>query len=314
MADDDRETDDSLEEGLSRAAGKLDGAGGASDDDEPDDVDDPDDEPDDPDEDVPDDDEEDPEDPDEEEDPDDPDDDDDPDDEDPDDLDDDPEEEEDPEDDDALDPEVEAAAARHQLPTNFEDIVRKLPKAARADARQAFRQRLKEVESGLGRAFQEARAERKELARLKAERKHEEEHRADYLADLIDADPKLLEQLNEELEKRETAAYREAKKLTREQAKKELDSTAERETAQLEQRRQRGQQVASLAQRLAREAGVPFKIVDKTLYIAVLNSPEKDVTDEAIRRIVKQEARDWRKLTGERKTEKKQENIKDKSQ
>jgi hypothetical protein len=64
--------------------------------------------------------------------------------------------------------------------------------------------RLKEVESGLGRAFQEARAERKELARLKAERKHNEDHPADFIADLIDANPKLLDELNEELENRET--------------------------------------------------------------------------------------------------------------
>lgn len=223
------------------------------------------------------------------------------------------EEEDDSDDDDALDPEIEAAAARHQLPTNFEDIVRKLPKEARAAARQAFSKRLKEVESGLGRAFQEARGERKELTRLKAERAHEETHRIDHIADLIDGDPKLLGQLNEELEKREVSAYREAKQKERKIAKAELDRSAEEATTKAEARRQRGQQVVSLAQRLARDAGVPYKVIDKAIYIAVLNSPEKDVTDEQIRRIVKQEARDWRKLTGERKTEKKKEYIQRKS-
>jgi hypothetical protein len=64
--------------------------------------------------------------------------------------------------------------------------------------------------------------------------------------------------------------------MTRENAKKELERTADEETAEaVEQRRQRGQQVASLAQRLARDAGVPFKLVDKALYIAVMSSPRR---------------------------------------
>lgn len=216
-------------------------------------------------------------------------------------------------DDDAPDPDVRAAAERHQLPTRFEDIVKKLPKEVRAEARQAFHQRLKEVESGLGRAFQEARAERKTLARLEAERKHEQENPVDFIADLLDTKPELLDKLNEELTKRETAAYREAKKMTREQAKKELERTVDQQATVREQRRQRGQQVASLASRLAREEGVPFKIIDQAIYIAVSNSPDHDVTDEAIRQIVKREAKDWRKLTGERKREKKQEYIQRKS-
>lgn len=216
-------------------------------------------------------------------------------------------------DDDVPDPEVRAAAERHQLPTRFEDIVKKLPKGVRAEARQAFHQRLKEVESGLGRAFQEARAERKTLARLEAERKHEQAHPVDFIADLLDTKPELLDQLNEELTKRETAAYRDAKKMTRDLAKKELERTVDQEATARESRRQRGQQVAMLASRLAREEGVPFKIIDQAIYIAVSNSPEKDITDEAIRQIIKREAKDWRKLTGERKREKKQEYIQRKS-
>lgn len=222
-------------------------------------------------------------------------------------------ESEDEDEDDDVDPEVAAAAARHQLPTTFEDVIKKLPKEARAAARQAFAARLKEVESGLGRAFQEARAERSELARIKAERTHETENPADHIADLLDADPKLIDKLNEELTKRETAAYRDAKKMTRDQAKKDLDQQAKTAVDTQETRRKRGEQVVAIAQRLARDAGVPFKLVDKALYIAVTNSKDGDVTDEVIRRIVKQEARDWQKLTGERKREKKQEYIKSKT-
>ena len=312
--DDDSDEGNSLEAGLSRSAAKLDGADGADEDDrdETDDVDEEsdddrdegaDDDAGDDEDDADDDDEDDASDDDDEDD--DADDSDEDDDESDDDEEEEEEEEEDSDDDDGLDPEVEAAAARHQLPTNFEDIVRQLPKDVRAKARAAFSKRLKEVESGLGRAFQEARQERGELARIKAERKHDEEHRVDFIADLIDANPKLLEELNEELEKRETGAYRDAKKMTREQAKAKVQEAADAEIKKTEARHARGQQVMTLARKLAKDSGVPFKLVDRAIYAAVMSSETKDVTDEQIRQIVKAEARDWRHLTGEKKTERK---------
>lgn len=312
--DDDDDSGNALERGLSKAAERLEGGRGraAADDDaddrddadDQDDRDDDDDAPDDDDQDdAPDDDEEeedDEDDEDEEDDADSPD-------------DDDEDEEEDEDDDDELDPEVEAAAARHQLPTNFEDVIKTLPKEARAAARQAFHQRLKDVESGLGRAFQEARAERQELARVRLERKAIADNPIDHIVELLESEPKLLDQLNEELENRENPRYRAAKEKERTNAKKDLDSQVEAATRQAEERRQRGTQVVALAQRLARDAGVPFKLIDKALYIAVTSSKDGDISDAVIRRIVKQEARDWQKLTGERKRASKQEYIRSKS-
>lgn len=308
----DDEQESALEEGLSKAAARLEGGRGASDDDADDDADDVDetDERDEDDDDGADDetsdDDEDDSDEDDESGADDDDNDSDEDDEESDD-------DEDEDDDDELDPEVAAAAARHQLPTTFEDVVKKLPKEARAAARQAFAARLKEVESGLGRAFQEARAERQELARVRAERKAIEADPIDHIVELLEQDPKLLDALNEELENRENPRYRAAKSKERDNAKKDLERQVEEETRTVEARRQRGAQVVALAQRLARDAGVPFKLVDKALYIAVTSSKDGDLPDEAIRRIVRQEARDWQKLTGERKREKKQEYIRSKS-
>lgn len=270
--------------------------GGAEDDDdepdpaEDDEPDDPDDEdPDDPDGDEPDDEE--------------------PDDDDPDPDDDDP----DDEDEEQLDGEFTAAAERHRLPTAFEDVLKALPKDARPAARKAFQGRLKEVEGGFTRAMQEARRDRKTVATLKAEREYIDQNPIDHVVELMGKDPKFVEALNKELDKMENEAYAEAKTMRREDAKKKVQEKADALEKEETRREQRAEHVESIARPLARKEGIPFRLAERALYIAITQSPEGDVTDAQIRRIVAEEAKAYRKDTGQRVREDRKTVVRDKA-
>lgn len=223
-------------------------------------------------------------------------------------------------DEETLDPSFLEAAAKHKLPTRFDDIVRTLPKAAQAKARLAFGTRLKEMESGLNRAFQEARGGRKTLATLTAEKTWIEKNPIDYFLDVMAKDPKFVTALNEELEKHETPAYAEARTMRRQDTKKkEIDDKAkeeedkiEREAKEHARRAERAGHVGTLAKRLAKQEGVPYSIVEKALYIAITTSADGDITDAQVKRIVAQEAKELRRHTGERRRDDRKTYVRDK--
>jgi hypothetical protein len=228
--------------------------------------------------------------------------------------DDDEEDEDDDEEDDEqeLDPSFQSAAAKHKLPTRFEDIVRTLPKPAQAKARAAFSTRLKEMESGLNRAFQDARSHRRTLATAKAEREWIDKNPVDHFLEVMSKDPKFVEQLNDELEKMETKAYAEAKTMRREDAKKEITSKAEAAEAAAQQRDERIAHVTSLGQRLSKAEGLPWRIAERALFVAITQHPKGDLTDAEIRQVIKDEAKELRRHTGERKREDRKDYVRDK--
>lgn len=215
--------------------------------------------------------------------------------------------------DESIDDEFRAAADRHQLPTAFDDIVRKLPKDVRATARQAFGQRLHAMESGFHAAMQDARGYRREQAKTQLEAKWVADHPIDHIIELLDANPKLLEQLNAELTDRQTPAYDKAKKLDLKRERKELADQADAAAAAYDQRVARAQTVETSARDLCRKLGVPYEdYVDQALYIAIVNDPKRDITDAAVRELVTQKAKAWQKQTGTRRREAKAEYVRTK--
>jgi hypothetical protein len=211
-----------------------------------------------------------------------------------------------------LDPTFLDAAERHKLPTRFNDIVRTLPKPLQAKAREAFGTRLKEMESGLNRAFQEARRDRRTLATAKAEREWIDQNPIEHILELAEKDPKLFDKLNDELEKLETTAYAEAKKMRRDDAKEKLAKKAEEIEAAETKRAERVDHVTALAKELSKAEGVPFRFVDRALYVAITSSTTGDLTDAQIRRVILEEAKAYRKETGQRKREDRKTYVADK--
>lgn len=227
------------------------------------------------------------------------------------------EEEEEEEEDSELDPHFKSAAERHRLPTRFEDIVRTLPKEQQAKARTAFGTRLKEMESGLNRAFQATRKDRRELATVKAEKEYIEANPIDFFVELFEKDPKFADKLNAELEKLETEAYRDAKKMRREDAKKDVTRKAEEkakaEEAAEAKREERITHVTRVARTANKEYGVPFRLIERALYVAITTSDTGDLTDAQIRRVVTDEGKAYRKETGQRKRDDRKTIVKDKA-
>lgn len=248
-----------------------------------------------------------------------------------DDADDDEEADEDDDDDDADDDDdddeeteeqrqLRNAAERHRIPTEFEDVVKQLPKEQRRTARALFATRLSQMESGLGRAFSEARSDRVELNKLSKRIKFEEENRVDHFATILlqKGNESLIDEIQAEIDKRtESDAYREGKQMRLEDAKKKLMDEATTEATAQERQTTRADAIESLGRRLCREEGIPYELgVEKALHIAILNSDpdvmKRNISDEGIRAIVKRESKIFRKATGQRRQKESKEYVRDK--
>lgn len=217
---------------------------------------------------------------------------------------------------DELDDAFADAADRHRLPTSFERVLAKVPKAARAEARAALQGRLAQMESGYTRAMQEARAERRELVKLRKEKKYNDDNRVDVIAEALQ-DDKLFDAVNAELEKRGNAAYSDAKKMRTEDARKKLDEEAEQESAAVDRQSSRADAIERIARRYCRDEGIPYELgVEKALYIHLINTNadplKRDLSDREIKRIVQGEAKTYRKVAGVRRQKDRKEYVREK--
>lgn len=219
-------------------------------------------------------------------------------------------------DDDDLSSDFEDAAERHRLPTRFDDVLKLVPKEQRPAARKAFAARLGEMESGLNRAFAEARTERKELVKLRKVRQFEEANRVDFIADLIEKDAKLFDAINEELENRETPAFKKAKAMQRENAQKDLERSIDEEATAQDRQNTRADAIERLGRRTCREEGIPYELTEKALFIAITASNtdvlKRDLSDNAVKAIIKREAKIIRKATGTRRQSDAKEYVREK--
>jgi hypothetical protein len=183
---------------------------------------------------------------------------------------------------------VQRAAARTDLPTDFEDVVRTLPKEARAAARLAFRSRLRQMEAGFGRAMTQAREYRKDESKHRAAREFAEAHPVEHIIELLDGDPKLLDKLNKELTDRDkNASHKKLRELEVKAAKKAIEEKAAKEEADLEKRMTRAQHVETFARKLCRKEGIPYEdAVEEALYAAIVSDPNRDISDSDLKNLV----------------------------
>ncbi|HKW12122.1 MAG TPA: hypothetical protein VJO33_17170 [Gemmatimonadaceae bacterium] len=216
--------------------------------------------------------------------------------------------------------EFDRAAARGKLPMEFSDILKSLPKEARGKARQAFEKRLGQMEAGFTRTMQQASSFRKERAELTSELKWIKENPIDFMWELFE-DSKtgadLIKRWDEEIEARQdpnAKGFAKEAAMRRERTKNDAKQTAEKEATQADHRQARADHVEGLADKLCRRAGIDYKDsgVEEALYIAIVNDPNRDITDASIRAIVERKAAAWRKITGEKKREQRTQWVKDK--
>lgn len=185
----------------------------------------------------------------------------------------------------ALDPEFEAALATHGVPTSLEEVPE--------ESRPLVEKKLKDLERGFTKAMQEARSYRQREAAFEREQQYAREKPASYFADKLLADPKLIEAVNEEIEKRNVPAYAEAVKREREASERMADVDAKEAQRAAEAREQaltaRAEHVETHTAQQAKAQGIPFALVEEAVALAIAANPE--ITDEEVTRIVSEKAR-----------------------
>lgn len=159
-----------------------------------------------------------------------------------------------------------SAASVSDLDPAFVEAVRKQGITADlSDLPDALRpillEKVKHMNAGYTRAMQEVRSFRKEKAELDAVKTYQTQHPDQYLADLISADPKLIETVNAELERRQDPTYAKALEKSRDaDAKLATVQAAEAEVAA----QSRQEQIEALevhCERAIKAAGIPTDLV-----------------------------------------------------
>lgn len=204
-------------------------------------------------------------------------------------------------DDEELDADFLEAAERNKLPTNFEEVVKKLPAEARRSARAAFKGYLREAQAGYTRLSQEStqfRAERKEmLAELAFVRKHPE----DFILEQILKDPAIIDRVNQRAPAEGDERAKRIELLDIENRRKELKGTVEKNLDTREAREARGQKIERYAKKLAAHYQIDFELVEDRLILEIQNSENKDISEERVREIIKARAQKIRGKAIERR-------------
>lgn len=227
---------------------------------------------------------------------------------------------EDADDDEADEPTPDEKPKAYQLPKALEAIVAQTPADQQEALRSAIGTRLGEMQAGMTRAQQQAAELRREVAAAKARTTAEDADPVTAIVARFEADPKLLDQVNAQLDALDADPSAKGK------AKAKLDDAAKVAVQQLDDREAfaatraaRGDAVEQLARGLAAKAGVPFHLGLEEAIAAqvILRGPEGDLTDDEVRAIVKEYAGRYVRHTAATKREAlkkdRQEKVKDRA-
>lgn len=195
-----------------------------------------------------------------------------------------------PDDDDTPDEEFEAAKEKYNIPTKIDD----LPEEARPLVEKKF----KDMERGYTRAMQDARSYRTEKAQYDAERAYERDHRDQAIADALVADPSLIDKVNAEIERRKDPTYSKAIERDREVTKREAELTAKETLAQQETRNARGEAIEDYTRDAAKQAGIPFELIESAVVLAITATPGKEFTEAQVDAIIAEKAKVYAKAVG----------------
>lgn len=194
------------------------------------------------------------------------------------------------EDDDEDDDGFRDAASRHKLPTDFEAVVTKLPKEVRDEARGLFAKELKSVKAGFTRMTQEGREYRQREKVLLADATFRRDHPLEYVLDVLTSDPTLLQQLDERLAGMGDDRTKSVEQRHIQNLRRETEAKVAEQMATVERQQARGREVEALSQRLCEHYGVPFEVVEDSLILAVTKSPERNISNDEVRQIIKARA------------------------
>ncbi len=223
-------------------------------------------------------------------------------------------------DDEELDPDFTKAASKYDIPISLDDVLAKIPKEARAEARTFIAQKIKGMDAGYTKAMQEARSYRKEKAQYDQEKSYREAAPDQWLADYIQQNPSVIDKVNAELEKRADPTYAEAHAKTRAAEKKEAELAQEKQ--EIEERNQadaerrtdeRIEHVTTYVEKSAKSNGVPVELVEEAIAAHIMQSEDNDITDAEIDQIITAKAKVLNRLTGAAKGAKTKEYAKDKA-
>jgi hypothetical protein len=214
--------------------------------------------------------------------------------------------------DDEGDDEFKAAAERHKLPTDFERVIQKLPKEARAEVRGLLTKELKAVHAGFTRMTQEGREYRQRERVYLANEMFRREHPEEAVVEMLLADPKLVAKVDARLAGITDDRTKSVESRYIENLRADVGKKAEAAATSAEARQARGVAVEKLARSACSHYGIDFDLVEDALILAVTSSESKDISDDDVRRIVKAKAQKLKGTTILAKQEKKKDWVKEK--
>jgi hypothetical protein len=210
------------------------------------------------------------------------------------------------------DGEFTAAAERHKLPTDFESLLKKLPKEQRAEARGLFTKQLKDIQAGFTRMTQEGREYRQRERVYLANEMFRREHPEEAVVEMLLADPTLVEKVDARLAGITDDRTKSVESRYIENLRADAGKKAETQAKSAEARAARGVAVEKLARSACAHYGIDFDLVEDALILAVTSSETKDIDDDDVRRIVKAKAQKLKGSTILAKQEKKKDWVKEK--
>jgi hypothetical protein len=210
------------------------------------------------------------------------------------------------------DDEFTAAAERHKLPTDFERVIQKLPKEARAEVRGLLTKELKAVHAGFTRMTQEGREYRQRERVYLANEMFRREHPEEAVVEMLLADPKLVAKVDARLAGITDDRTKSVESRYIENLRADVGKKAEAAAKTAEARQARGVAVEKLARSACSHYGIDFDLVEDALILAVTSSESKDISDDDVRRIVKAKAQKLKGTTILAKQEKKKDWVKEK--
>ncbi len=189
-----------------------------------------------------------------------------------------------------LSEDLEAVAARHDIPVTLEDITDPV-------AKKVVKAKLAAIDAGYTRAMQEARSYRSEEAKFRADQRFREENpllvTAELIESMLEKDPEFVSKLQDRLDK--NAASDDSKRLFGmdiADARRKAEDAVKADMAKLDRITTRAEEVESYAKKVAGKMGLPWRLAEKEIERALLRKPadQRDLTEKEIAEVIREEA------------------------
>jgi hypothetical protein len=223
-----------------------------------------------------------------------------------DDADDEDDEGENDEEDDASD-ETKARLAKAGADLTLEDI----PKEFRG----IVEKKLRGVDQAFSRITQEATAFRADRTRFEAEEAFRKEHPAMFLAEMLANDDTLFDKVNAQFAEIADPLQAKAFKIVVEDTRKKAAEAIDAKYNGAAKQEERVAHVQSLTVRLAAQSGLPARLAEASVALAIMAKPAnaRDLTDEEITRIVETETKEFMRTNRSARREKSKKQIADRT-